>query len=199
LAMNKLSKSKRNRLMQVLLGTVVLGVAIWMQLIKPEQTALREKKNLMQAADQARETTGRQHTAFLEKSQAEVTAAQEKLERLEKAMAYGDVYRWAIRTFSATTGDWEIENVQIDPPKPGEAPILPKVPYSSRVFSITGSAYYHDFGKYLADLENSLPHIRLQKLELEPLHVGDSNSDEGEMLNFKMEINTLTRSAQNNL
>jgi hypothetical protein len=197
--MNKLPKSKRIRLMQVLLGTVVLGVAIWMELIRPQQIALRANKNLMIAAEQARELSGHQHETFLEKSRQEVVVAEQKLEELEKAMAYGDVYRWAIRTFSTTTGDREIENVQIDPPRPSEAPILPRVPYSARLFSITGSAYFHDFGNYLADLENTFPHLRLQKLELEPMHVGDSTSDEGEMLNFKMEMNTLIRSSQNKL
>src|SRR6185436_8009072 len=94
-AMNKRLHEKRLQIILLVLVTGGLAVAIWIYLIKPQQTALLDRKSVMAAAVQVRELAGRQ-SAFLEKSRAELAAAQDNLQELETTMAYGDVYRWAI-------------------------------------------------------------------------------------------------------
>jgi hypothetical protein len=103
-----------------------------------------------------------------------------------------DVYRWAARTFdSLQTNDVEVIN--LEPPRLGQPNTLPTVPYKAATFSISGTAYYHDFGRFLANLENSFPHLRLRRLELKATHFGETADAEQEKLAFKIEIVALVK------
>ena len=108
-------------------------------------------------------------------------------------MPIGDVYRWTTRTFTRLQTN-QVEISQLEPPRLGEVNILPKVPYKAATFTVIGTAYYHDFGKFLANLENGFPHVRVQRLELEPTQFGEPETEEQEKLNFKMEILALVKS-----
>jgi hypothetical protein len=111
---------------------------------------------------------------------------------MEAKMPSGDVYRWAIRNVtSLQTNSVDIAN--LEPPRLGESSILPKVPYKTALYSVNGTAHYHDFGKFLASLENSFPHLRLQRLELEPQQFGEASGASQEQLNFKLEILALIK------
>ena len=109
-------------------------------------------------------------------------------------MPTGDVYRWAIRSItSLQTNNVEIAN--LEPPRIGESTILPKVPYKTALLYVNGTAHYHDFGRFLANLENSFPHMRLQRLELDPMQFGEATSAGQEQLNFKLEIIALIKAS----
>jgi hypothetical protein len=55
--------------------------------------------------------------------------------------------------------------------------------------TVSGTAYYHDLGKFLADFENEFPHIRLVNLDIQlSPAVGDT-----EKLVFKVDIVTLAK------
>ena len=66
--------------------------------------------------------------------------------------------------------------------------MLPEFPYSQAIVTVSGSAYYYEFGKFLADLENHFPYMRVQNLNLEPGF--GSNRGRKEKLSFRMEIVT---------
>lgn len=195
--MNKLQTNKRVQLVLLILVSTGLAVGIWAGLIDPQRRTIEGKKNVIQVAEKAR-GVGNVDAAFLQKSRDDVAAVQGRLQDLETNMAFGDVYRWVIRTFSENP-EPGIEIFQIDPPRVIDNIIAPKVPYGGRAFTITGSAYYNDFGRYLANLENKYPHMRLEHLELEPRHPGDSTAEDGEKLNFKMEVFMLTKPTPTNL
>ena len=66
---------------------------------------------------------------------------------------------------------------------------FPKFPYRAALFNVRGTAYYHDFGKFLADFENAFPYLRIQNIELDPNVSSAANTQsEPEKLAFKMEI-----------
>jgi hypothetical protein len=70
--------------------------------------------------------------------------------------------------------------------------MFPKFPYKAVQFSLRGTAYFHDFGKFLADFENRFPYLRVQNLELEPAATTSANNTEdAEKLSFRLEIVTL--------
>jgi hypothetical protein len=69
----------------------------------------------------------------------------------------------------------------------GDVDLIPNFPYKQVKFSLTGTAYYHDLGKFIADLENNFPHIRVVNLAI------GSNGD-SELLSFRVDIVALVKS-----
>jgi len=63
-------------------------------------------------------------------------------------------------------------------------------PYKQMRFTLTGVAYYHDLGKFIADFENKFPHCRVVNLSAD---APGSMSANGERLNFRMDIITLVK------
>jgi len=68
--------------------------------------------------------------------------------------------------------------------------ILPQFPYKQVKISLNGSAYYHDFGKFVSDLENTFPHMRMINVTLEPLTGFDPDSQK---LNFRADVIALVK------
>ena len=71
-----------------------------------------------------------------------------------------------------------------------EVNLLADFPYKQAALSVTGSAHFHDFGRFLAAFENQFPHIRVLNLTLD---VNPNGMEEPETLSFKMEIVTLVK------
>ena len=64
--------------------------------------------------------------------------------------------------------------------------MLPQFPYKQASLTVSGSAYFYDFGPFLAGLENEFPYIRILNLSLEP--IPSLAPVEQEKLAFKMEF-----------
>jgi hypothetical protein len=62
---------------------------------------------------------------------------------------------------------------------------LPGFPYKWATFRLEGSGFYHDFGKFFADLENNFPCFRVQNLEISGNSAG---SVDPEKLTFAFEL-----------
>jgi hypothetical protein len=69
--------------------------------------------------------------------------------------------------------------------------VLPDFPYKAADYKVDGAAHYHEFGRFLADFENSYPYMRIQNLNLFPDM--SSTTDDHEKLIFQMEIVTLVK------
>ena len=69
--------------------------------------------------------------------------------------------------------------------------LLPNFPYKQATLSLVGTAHFHDFGRFLADLENQFPHIRVVNLSLE-LNQSPAAEDQ-ETVSFKLDIVTLVK------
>ena len=68
--------------------------------------------------------------------------------------------------------------------------MLPQFPYKQIRVNINGTAYYHDLGKFIADFENTFPHIRIVNLTIEPVNTADPGN---EKLSFRMDIVALVK------
>jgi len=54
---------------------------------------------------------------------------------------------------------------------------------------LRGTAYYHDFGRFVADFENAFPYMRIQNIELDPASASAASpQQEPEKLSFRLEI-----------
>jgi len=186
--MSKLNASKRNRLAVLALITTVVISLYWVFVIRIQQEWLADKRAAIESLRQ-KIHIGKVNAAKLPQFQKDLKAERHRLLTLETDMANGDVYRWLVRTFLSQTTNDIVENVT--PPRMEEVSVLPKVPYQEAVFTISGKAYYHDFGKFLSGLENNFIHMRVRRLDLESVHAGDPTAEGAEKLLFVMEVSTL--------
>ena len=90
--------------------------------------------------------------------------------------------------------EYKVEIPQFSKELQTEVGLFAKFPYRTAVFTLRGTAYFHDFGRFVADFENKFPHIRIQNIELDPIASSNGNgnhAEEPEKLAFKMEVVTL--------
>lgn len=191
--MSNSPKQKREKLILAVMMSLAGVAGIWFGLLEPEQAGLRNRAKLL-AETQGKLQTVQRELRLTESFKTNLDSARRQIQGMEAKMPTGDVYRWAIRSItSLQTNNVEIAN--LEPPRLGESTILPKVPYKSALLSVNGTAHYHDFGRFLANLENSFPHMRLQRMELEPTQFGEATSASQEQLNFKLEILALIKTS----
>lgn len=183
--MKRLSPAKRNQLIIVLLVTAALIGAVYFFLISPQN---KENSQLI------KQTSDRQ--ADLDKykriiSQAQATSNQLaalslQLSNTEQDIATGDTYAWIYDTIRQFKTNYHVDIPTISQPVMGDVDLIPDFPYKQVKFSLVGTAYYHDLGKFIADLENNFPHVRLENLAI------DSNGD-SELLSFRVDIVALVK------
>ena len=188
--MNKLSKEKQTRLILVVLVTLAVLSGLWLGLINFQQKYLRD---LAVKKDAARATLDKQELRIRNADllEAEVIEATKKIAELEEDMAPGDPVSWLfgkIQVFKLPYKGVEIPQISA----PGETKdFLGKFPYKQAAFSVGGTAYFHDLGKFIADFENHFPYFRIVNLDLTPAP-GAAESDK-EKLTFNFQIVTLVK------
>ena len=189
--MSSSPKEKRDKVILTVMLTLAGIAGIWFGLLEPQKADLRNKASLL-SETQTKLSDVQRVLRLTNSFNDHLVEARRQIESMEAKMPSGDVYRWAIRSMTTLqTNNVEIAN--LEPPRLGETGILPKVPYKSAVLSVNGTAHYHNFGRFLADLENSFPHMRLQRLELEPTQFGEAATAAQEQLHFKLEIVALVK------
>src|SRR3984957_3026387 len=186
LSMNRLSKEKRNQLILVIFSTVVSLLLIYFGLIRPQNNSLFNLAVAKRNAD----TQLRQIKDTIKQSDnttTELADASYSLLHAEDDVASGDVYAWTYDTIRRFKQQYKVHMPSIGQPIMGDVDILPLFPYKQLRVEVSGTAYYHDFGKFIADFENTFPHIRVVNLVLDP-------STDSERLNFRMDIVALVKS-----
>ena len=78
---------------------------------------------------------------------------------------------------------------QVSQPTRGDVTLLPKFPYQQATFNVAGTARFYELGRFLADLENKFPHLRVINLDVGPA----SGSSDRETLAFRMDVAVLLR------
>ena len=192
--MMHLPKQKRNRIILIALGTGIVVLGIWQGLISARKGKLVE---YAQSALEKQEKVdnAKRVISSTNQVQSELGKAVEKLKAIEGEMASGDMYSWIIqilpnflKTHNFQT-ERKVEIPQFSREVIGEIGLLPKFPYQAATFNVRGTAYFHDFGKFVAELENTYPFIRVQNVELEPaVSSKTAGPTDSEKLAFKMEI-----------
>jgi Tfp pilus assembly protein PilO len=185
-----LSKQKQFDLLK--LGAVTLAVllVIWFLLIRPAQARLNEKTKI--SLDLTKNIQSKKEVIQrAEEINAHVQESGKKLLALEGQMVTGDTYLWIIRTLRDFEVPGKIEFSKYEPPQIVERNTPPKLPYKAASFVVTGTAAYHDLGNFLANFENSYPHIRIQRIDMEPASPGTTS----EKLSFLLEMEVLVKSA----
>jgi Tfp pilus assembly protein PilO len=187
--MNKLSKEKKNKLVLVILGALIVtaawgfGVLAWQR--DSHKQALRTLEQ--------REAQFQDMTSMMARSkniEAELVEAASELEELEAQMASGDIYSWAVNTLREFRQNYRLDMPQVAQPVVSANQLLPQFPYRQASISVAGTGVFHDLGVFIADFENRFPHARIINLEMKPtgsLGAG-GRAEAGEKLAFTMDI-----------
>ena len=187
--MKRLSIEKRNQLITVILATLAVLALIGFGLIRPQYDSLSKIANTRNAANKNLQSI--KHAITNSEAIAnEWNETNNALVQAEEDMASGDLYSWTYDTIRHFKQSYKVEIPEVGHPTIGESDLLSSFPYKQIQFTINGTGYYHDLGKFIADFENSFPHSRMVHLVVEPAPSPDSNS---EKLSFRMEIVTLVK------
>ena len=189
--MSKLSKDKQQKLTVVVVATLGLVAVLWFLMISPLMAKLeRLQKQATEA--QAMVEKGRKSIDATLQVSNELAGATGKLKTAEALMASGDLYEWMIQTMNRfKTSHRGLEVPQISRETPCEVGMFPGFPYKGATFSLRGTAFYHDLGDFLADLENTFPYAQVQNLLLT---AGTTpGTPETERLQFSLDVMTLVK------
>jgi hypothetical protein len=182
--MNNLLKEKRDSLILVGAGTLVLLAVIIFELIRPQYATISNTKaqiNDARSTLQSREDTIKKADTI----SAQLSDLTYKIARAENDVATGDPSQWIYDTIRNFKEHYNI-NISVNGQlSMGAVELLPTFPYKQLKVSVGGTAYYHDLGKFIADFENAYPHAQIINLILEP--AGSAN-DSSEKLSFRMDI-----------
>jgi hypothetical protein len=182
-------KEKRKQLVLAVISTAGLLVLIIFGLIRPQYDAINTTKVKIKAAQDKLESI---QDAIKQANEISLQLADVNLSlsHSEADMATGDIFAWTYDTIRSFKADYKVEIPTVGNPTMGEVNLLGGFPYRQAKFSVNGTAYYHDFGKFIAAFENKFPHIRVVNLSLEP--TGDSGAN-AEKLAFSMDIIALIK------
>ena len=190
--MNTIPKEKRKPLLLVAILTLAVIAGWWLVVISPQLGKL-DRLSVTTADAQEKLDTMRKAVANAPKLAAELEAALAKLQSQEKDMPSGDLFLRLTETIRGLAPGYNVEVPQFSPPVTGDVNLFPKFPYKQALIGVGGTAHYHNFGIFLADLENRFPGMRVQNLELEP--APSATLVEKEKLSFRMEIAALIKPA----
>ena len=187
----QLPKDKRNNLVLVALLTATALGGLGFGLIRFQYDNLKAiAADTTEAEKKLRQMQEGNRRA--EQIEAELTEAKKTLTLQEEGMAAdNDTYSWVFDMIRRFTLSYKVEIPIVNQPVTGDCTLLPRFPYKQASLTLSGTGYYHDIGKFVADFENQYPHIRLLNLSLDP--VSGLISDDKEKLEFKMDIVVLVR------
>ena len=188
--MKRLPPAKRNMLIVVIIATAGLIGLIYIFLILPQNANNRKLASDTKAAKAKWEQykTVIKQSSNTAKMVEEVTA---ELKLTEKDVASGDIYSWTYDTLRRFKADYRLEIPTIGQPAVEEVDLLPGVPYKQARIILNGSGYFHDIGKFLADFENTFPHMRIVNLKIDP-YTGAAGAG-SEKLSFRTEVVVLVK------
>jgi hypothetical protein len=188
---NKLPGEKRNKLILVGLGTLLVAGAFYTLVISQQNQKLvfLANKKLDAEASQRRVLDAIGRASAIE---AELASARKALAEAETDIASGDKYSWVINTLRPFKDAHKVNIPQFSSLGPvAEVNLLPGFPYKQASLSLAGTAYFHDLGCFLADLENKFPHFRVVNLSLD-LNPSQAPADQ-ETVSFKLDLITLVK------
>lgn len=183
--MNKLPKEKRDRIILIGMGALMVIIGLWFGLISAQQKAL--KLVARQIADEIDKVEkGERLIKSGPKLQEHFEAVAQALKTKEDVMASGDLYSWFYKTLKNFQTNYRVEILDIKDQQLGDIKLLPNYPYKAVTFTVNMAGYYHDLGKFLADFENHFPYMRVQNVLIKQAE--NATPEEQEKLSCKMDI-----------
>jgi len=191
--MSKLSKEKTQQIVLIWIMAAVACALVWffgIAKLNAKRTATAAEIKAME--DKIADGNKKKQRATASKDALNVI--EKELKEKEAGMASGELFFWLDSKLNEFIQQNNLVEVDITNKSGGEVTevgILPVFPYKAVKYALRGSAYYHDFGRFVAAFENAHPYMRLQNIELMP--GGQFDSSDPERLSFRMEIVALMK------
>lgn len=185
--MNKLSKEKRSQLALVVVMSLVLATGLYTGLIRFQQAKLRNLDLELQKANRKLSQIDETSRSSA-KIEADLAIATKELQAREAEMVSGDLYSSMVNFVRTFKMSYPVDIKQFSSKGIADINLFTKYPYKQFTVAVTGSTYYHDLGRFIADFENRFPSSRILNLELAP-----ESSQEKEKLTFRMDIVSLVK------
>ncbi len=168
-----LPKNKKTQILLIVAGAAVLCALLWFVVIQSRRAMLTSARDRLGKDSRKLEEA----QLWLQRGdgiKAEMEAGLKQLEEMEAQMpqANDDFYSKSWEQMRRAQAGHAVEIREVTRPerKEGEKKkdvgLLPGFPYDVSVFSVSGVAHYHDFGRFLADFENDHPYCRVQNVTL---------------------------------
>jgi Tfp pilus assembly protein PilO len=189
--MKRLPKQKRDQLILVCIVTLAVLAALWFLVIRSQQESLRSLRS-QRVSKEKNAGDMRDKVKSANAIKAQLDQVDLKLAEKEQDMVSGDYYASLVNTVSKFKLRYNLDIPQFSPAASvTDVDLLPKFPYKQVRIVISGSGYYEEIGKFIADFENEYATSRIVNLELTP-YAGPL--DAKEKLTFRMEIVSLVAS-----
>lgn len=172
--MNKLSKDKQQRILLIALGTAALCGAIWFLVVGGQNSQiLKLEDSIYTAQDKLNKAQIRTRRAAiieeeLRKLQQQIGEAEARMIPVEQLNGKKWIFD-LLSNFIKNRHNVIPTGLSNDPIIGKQFLPLPKFPYSAAAYDVELRAYYHDFGKFLADFENSFPYISIHQIQIWPI------------------------------
>ena len=162
-------KEKRTQFILVIFCTLAVLGLIGFALIRPQyQTLSRIAKT--ESDERAKLQKIKDTIKKAGDTTTQLSNVTSNLSRAEEDMASGDNYAWTYDTIRKFKASYRVDIPTIGQPSLGDVDLLPQFPYKQIRVTISGTAYYHELGRFIADFENTFPHIRVVNLTIEPVN-----------------------------
>ena len=182
-------REKRTQFILVIFCTLVVLGLIGFALIRPQYETLskihsteRDARDKLQKINDTIKKAG--------DTTIQLSNVVSNLSQAEEDIASGDLYAWTYDTIRKFKASYRVDIPTIGQPSQSEVDVLSQFPYKQIRVSISGMAYYHELGRFIADFENAFPHIRVVNLTIEPVNAGDPSN---EKLSFRIDIIALVK------
>jgi hypothetical protein len=185
--MKKLPKDKRDKIILIGMGTAVMVSGLWYSVITSQQNTLRTISNLRDT-QQTKVQNAERLALSVDEIERRMQETSQRLQTVERGMASGDMYSWVIATINRFKEGYNVDIPQYSREVIGDVGLLPRFPYRAAAFQLRGTAPYRELGRFIADLENKYPYMRVQNLEIEPVGQAAGPNDDPERLAFRVEI-----------
>ena len=195
-----LSAEKKQHLVAVAMGTIILLAALYFALIRPAQASLAKVQTSITEAEK-KYAEAAKLVRSAEAEDEKLTRREEQLTAIESTMVSGDANLWIRLTHEKfrTQAPYKVEIPNFPPPSMGEMQMIPDFPYKAANYRVSGTAYFHELGKFLADFENFFPYLRVANLDLYAEEFGGAVAgEEGEKLRFTFEVSALVKPSKKN-
>src|SRR5437764_251985 len=145
---NSLSTEKKKQLFLVALGTGGVIAGLWVGLVSAQKAKIEEvNKKLEGLRDQIARVD--QVVKEAARVDSDLKIATDRIAQIESTMPSGDLYLWMNSTLKQfNKPGYKVEMPAIGIPVISEMNMLPGFPYHQATSTVTGTAYYFDFGRF---------------------------------------------------
>lgn len=190
----KLTPEKKQYLALIGLGTAVVVVALYFAVMAGqfEKIAALDKQIAEAAANVDKAKKAISKSNVIQEELGQLNNILSEIETNNMA-PQGDMYAWFVDVLRKFLIPYQN---QISVPFRsreviGEVGMFSSFPYKAATFSIRGEGSFHQFGRFLSDLENKYQYFRVQRIILSPAAADVEGAQR--RLQFEMDIVTLVK------